>query len=135
MELITWTTAYSVGIKEFDDQHRKLFSLINELFTAMKSGKGKDVIGRTLAGLVDYTRYHFSAEEKYFAQYGYPETAQHLAEHKAFVAQAEELNRKFAAGSMLVSVETLDFVKGWIDKHINKVDKQYTSFFKSKGMS
>jgi hemerythrin len=133
-DLIQWTDAYSVGVSEFDDQHRKLFALINDLFSAMKAGKGRETLATVLSGLAEYTVYHFSTEEKYFAKYGYPDSVKHVVEHKAFVARVTEFREKYNTGAILVSVETLEFLKKWIDGHIKKVDKQYTSYLQSKGV-
>ncbi len=40
-ELVTWSDKYSVNNFLMDSQHKKLVALINELYTAMKEGKGK----------------------------------------------------------------------------------------------
>jgi len=55
MALITWNAALSVGVKEIDDQHKKLIDLVNQLNDAMHAGKGRDVLGAVLAELVKYT--------------------------------------------------------------------------------
>lgn len=43
MPLITWSDTLSVKVQQFDDHHKKLIELINQLFNAMMGGKGKDV--------------------------------------------------------------------------------------------
>jgi hemerythrin len=40
MALITWNDGYSVKVKQFDDQHKKLIDMVNELHDAMGIGKG-----------------------------------------------------------------------------------------------
>lgn len=45
MALMTWSSAFSVKIKQFDDQHIKLVNMVNELHDAMKEGKGNEVAG------------------------------------------------------------------------------------------
>jgi hemerythrin len=134
MDLVKWTEEYSVGISEFDEQHKRLFALINDLYAAMKTGKGKDALGEVLKGLSEYASYHFATEEKFFAKFGYPETDKHAFEHGAFIAQVKDLKTKFDKGSILVSLETLEFLKNWIQNHINKVDKQYSGFLIASGM-
>ena len=77
MGLIKWNSFYSVHIDELDEQHKELIHLINEMYDAMKNGKGTDALGSILSELVEYTKYHFDAEEKLFLQYGYPEREAH----------------------------------------------------------
>lgn len=77
MALITWNENYSVKVKQFDDQHKKLIDMINELHDAMKVGKGKDVMEKILAGLIQYTVTHFANEERLMKQHNYPDYEQH----------------------------------------------------------
>jgi hemerythrin len=135
MAFIEWNSALDVGIGDFNDQHKELCALLNKLFDAMHQGKGREVIGAVLSGLGDYTVYHFSAEEKRFAEFAYPNAAAHKAEHDDFVRRVDELRRKYDAGSFTVTVEALDFIKKWISDHIMKADKAYAAFFQSKGLS
>jgi hemerythrin len=73
MELIKWKDVFSVKVSEVDNQHKKLIGLINQLYDAMRVGKGREVLGSVLTELVNYTIYHFSTEERLFREYGYPE--------------------------------------------------------------
>jgi hemerythrin len=73
MAMVTWNDNLSVNVAEIDLQHKKLVGLINELFDAMKIGKGKDVTGKILDGLISYTATHFTQEERYFDKFGYPD--------------------------------------------------------------
>jgi hemerythrin len=42
MALLPWNQGFSVSIKKFDDQHKQLVNLINQLHGAMKVGKGRE---------------------------------------------------------------------------------------------
>ena len=64
MPLFVWEDKYKVGVKEFDEQHKKLIELINKLYDAMKQGHGKDVLKSIVNDLFEYTKYHFETEEK-----------------------------------------------------------------------
>ena len=59
-----WTQDLSVGVNKIDEQHKELFSRINNLLTAIKQHRCKDEIDNTIAFLEDYARTHFSYEEK-----------------------------------------------------------------------
>jgi len=65
MALISWNDNLSVHVGEIDRQHQQLIKMINDLDDAMKQGKGKEVLGKIVKGLSDYTAYHFSTEERF----------------------------------------------------------------------
>ena len=45
MALMEWNPAFSVKVKKFDDQHKKLVDLRNQLHDAMKAGEGNTMLG------------------------------------------------------------------------------------------
>ena len=69
-----------MGVPSLDEQHKNLISLVNKLNDAMKSGRGKDVLGDILAKLVNYTKTHFAAEEQLMRMHSYPDLASHQVE-------------------------------------------------------
>ncbi len=133
-EFIQWSDIFSVNIKGIDEQHRELFRLINGLYDAWKANKTRDTIGKLFDGLINYTATHFKTEEDYFQQYGYPETAPHIEAHKALVKQAVELKDKFDRGELNINIEVMNFLKNWLNNHILRTDKRYSSFLNSKGV-
>jgi len=135
MSLLNWDDKYRLNIREVDEQHKKLFGLLNEMYDAMQAGLGKEVVGNVLTRLVDYTVYHFAFEERLFRVHGYAEEAAHRAEHANLTEQAKQLKRKFDAGQTHVSLDTFKFLKDWLNGHILGTDKKYVSFFISKGLS
>jgi len=123
-----------VGIKAIDDQHTKVFELINRLYDAMSQGKAKNVLGGILNELTNYTYVHFSAEEELFKKYGYPDTKTHLQQHAYLIRKTQALKDKFESGQTILSVETLNFLKEWWSGHIQKIDKLYGPYLNSKGV-
>ena len=73
MSLFAWNETYSIGVTEIDAQHRRLFSLADELHSAMNAGKGKAVLRKVLHDLITYTQTHFAAEERMMQKCGYPD--------------------------------------------------------------
>lgn len=134
MGLITWDSSMSVNVGELDWQHQKLVSMINELHDAMKEGHGKDALKRILRGLISYADTHFKAEEKYFTQFRYPDSASHIKEHRAFVSKVEAFRNDFEHGRLTVTIKTLYFLRDWLQGHIKGTDKKYSSFFNEKGL-
>ena len=61
-----WIDNYSVHIKEIDDQHKKLISLINQLEESANTGNFKDTVNNALEELMEYVHTHFETEAYYF---------------------------------------------------------------------
>lgn len=134
MAFIDWSPALSTGVTEFDNQHKKLIGYANELHTAMAAGKGKDVLGKVLANLINYTATHFAAEEKLMVQHKYPDLAVQQQEHRALVDKVNALKRDFDSGKLTLSLEVMNFLKEWLAKHIQGSDKKYGPFFNGVGI-
>ena len=134
MAYIDWTPELSVSVKQIDEQHQRLVALVNDLHQAMKQGQGAQVLAETFTKLLDYTKYHFSTEEKLFEQYGYPRAKEHAAQHRDLEHQAAKLQADFDSGKVLVSVQVLEFLKEWVTKHIMGSDKAYSAFFNEAGL-
>ena len=135
MPLMEWNASLSTGITVFDNDHKKLVALVNELYDAVSAGKGKDAMGKILDALIDYTKTHFAREEQYFAQHGYPDIAAHKKEHAGLTAQVLDVQKKYKAGSTsTLSLEVLNFLKNWLIKHIQGTDKKYGPFLNAKGV-
>ena len=132
--MITWDSSLSVGVSEIDVQHQKLIKMLNELQDAMKQGKSKEVLSGIVSGMITYAGTHFAFEEKYFAQFKYPETAAHKAEHVAFATKVKDFQTKFNEGKTGISIEVLNFLSDWLTKHIKGTDKKYGPFFNANGL-
>ena len=135
MPIFTWNNQYSVKVHELDNQHKKLFDLINQLYDAMGQGKGKEIVGPILDGLINYTKSHFSTEERILSTHNYPDLAHHRQEHDLFVKKVFELQAQYKSGQLVMSVNILSFMKDWLTNHIEKTDQNYSGFLKANGIS
>ena len=134
MALIEWKDSYSVGIEHLDNQHKGLVQQINTLHDAMKIGKAKTTLDEILRGLIQYTSSHFKSEEILFAQYDYPDSKTHTAEHEDFVKEVLSFKEDYDKGRVMVTFEVMDFLKNWLIKHILGSDMNYKSFLLEKGV-
>ena len=124
-DVFTWQPKYSVGIPEIDAQHKKLVALLNELFKAMRVGAGTHVMGKLFESLVQYTNQHFTFEENYMRKAGYAGLAEHIEEHRKLTQQVHELELKFRAGRVAISMQVMTFLKEWLQAHILGSDAKY----------
>ncbi len=135
MPFFTWNASFSVGVKEMDAQHQKLVEMINRLHDAMRSGKGSQELGPILYELVDYSTFHFSAEEKLLTTHGYPALLTQKGEHDGFTKKVKGYREQYQQGKMVLSIEVLNFLKDWLAHHIQVEDKKYGSYLNGKGIS
>jgi len=123
MELLKWHESFSVGVKLVDQQHQKLFSLINELIVQTNTDQQKEIIEKVLAGLVAYTEYHFKTEEKLFKIH--PEFKKHQSIHQGFIDKVSGFVAAFKIGNSDFKPAIVGFLVDWIKKHVLDMDKVY----------
>lgn len=134
MPLLIWKDDYSVNIKEIDEQHKNLIAMINELHDAMAQKKAKEALSEILKKLADYTVSHFAKEENLMRANGYPEYDEHRNKHEKMTAKVLALQDDLKQEKISLSIEVMEFLKNWLDKHIMGTDKKYSDFLNSKGI-
>ncbi|ADH86015.1 bacteriohemerythrin [Desulfurivibrio alkaliphilus] len=135
MAMFEWKDEYSVNVREIDEQHKQLVSMINELHEAMMQQRAKDVLSGLLNKLVSYCASHFATEERLMQTHGYPDYAAHKVKHEKMTAKVLALQNDLKAGKMNLTVEVSQFLKDWLDKHILGTDKKYAAHLNSKGVN
>jgi hemerythrin-like metal-binding protein len=130
MGYIAWNDKYSVHVKEIDEQHKKLFALVNVLYDAMELGKGKDVVGPILNDFVHYTEYHFSSEERLLEANFYAEFSEHKEMHENLTRKVHQLKEAFDKGSKPTAIEVMLMLTNWLNLHILDEDRKYRSHIK-----
>ncbi|MBE0603399.1 MAG: hemerythrin family protein [Deltaproteobacteria bacterium] len=134
MPLFVWDESYSVKIRQFDEQHKKLIDMVNRLYEAMRNGEGSKVIADVLASLAAYTQTHFSNEERVMKLHGYPGYVSHKAIHDKLVAQVLDYQKKAETEANTLSPGVMVFLKDWLVQHIQGVDMKYGPFLSGKGV-
>jgi len=126
MAFYEWQANFSVGVNEMDEQHKKLIAILNQLHDSMKAGKAAKEIGLIIDEMVEYTKFHFAAEEKRMTEKNYIGLASQKAEHAAFVKKAQEFQKEVNSGKLAVSLDVLNFLKDWLTNHILITDMKYS---------
>jgi hemerythrin-like metal-binding protein len=130
MTFVEWTSDLSVGVKEIDDQHKKLFELTNEAYEKKGEKKG---INEIFNGLMEYIRVHFTTEEDFFTKCGYDKAEEHIQEHLQFIEDVLDFKKRFDDDDDIID-EFLNFLKEWWVHHLKVVDHQYVENFKACGL-
>ena len=64
MPILNWSEEFSINVAEIDAQHKKLLEHVNNLHAAVEAKIDKTDLRQMLVSLVEFTRLHFSTEEK-----------------------------------------------------------------------
>lgn len=129
MALFTWSNLYSVGNNTMDSHHQKLFDIINRLHADLLAKKGQDALALTLKELLDYTKYHFGAEEDLMKKANYPGYDDQKKAHEAFIAQIVQYQTDLKNGkSLMVSANITNTLVNWLSAHIAQMDKNYKNY-------
>jgi len=123
-----WNESYSVGINTIDEQHKKLIGIINRLYTSFMEKKQAEDISEIMKELADYTRYHFSNEERLFREKKYPLAAEHTKEHENFIDELYQLKTKFDSAPSVLTLKVMTFLQKWLKEHILINDKKYIPY-------
>jgi len=127
-ELIEWTPAISAGNQTIDDEHRKLISIINTLYLAIKKGEEFAAIETTYRELMEYTDYHFAHEQELMVSSSYPDYEQHKRQHDTFVEKLEGLFDEYRNGGQQSGIDLMSLLGSWWTSHINTSDKKLGAF-------
>lgn len=131
--MMKWSDSFSVGVNEFDKQHKQLLDLINDFYEHIRSRSNEDNLAILIKEMKAYTRYHFKAEEDALRLWNYPHLDAQIEAHTEFVNKVEDLEQRFQEGKLKLSFEVTSFLRSWVVEHIQKEDKEYADFLKLKG--
>lgn len=131
--IIEWNETLETGIQAIDEQHKKLVSLLNELYLLSNNSNKKEkeeLYKKFLEELEDYINYHFTFEENFMKEIGYPEFEAHKKVHETFKKTFLEKKQKYLEGDLNALREILAFTLSWIYLHISRTDKKYVKYLK-----
>lgn len=136
MGFFEWQEEYLTHIDGLDAQHQKLVAMINsvydDLYKCQHISQKQVFIAETLKELIDYSCFHFEAEEKLMLRYEYPCYAVHKEEHEQFKKQIAQFVEKQKQGTLILAFPIFDFLKDWLISHVLTIDKQYGPYISEK---
>ncbi len=131
MAIFPWDAAYCVGLDKVDRQHQRLVDIVNRLDEAISSGNEAGQITGILQELLDYTRYHFTTEERLMlaAPYMRAHYLRHKREHDAFVEKVLGFAGSMGGGGAPdVAHSLLNYLIHWLVAHILGADREMARF-------
>ncbi len=132
MAFLDWDQTIALNIDQIDVEHQKLIKLMNAIHDRNnESVNNKEQLADALRALIEYTKIHFSSEEKFMDSFLYPGIDMHKKIHKDLLAKLETISRDFAASDQSTVPESVFlFFKDWLIAHIKGIDTKYASYAK-----
>jgi hemerythrin len=131
---LLWRDDLSIRVAHMDLHHKRLLEIANVVAQNLYQDADRHALSIAVDALIDYTRYHFDAEEKLMTLYGYADAADHCGEHAEMVAQLTEITTEVLAEKTPDKAAFLRFFDGWLVQHIQQRDLPYGKFLNVKGV-
>ncbi len=128
MTLISWCEDYSIHIKELDDEHKKFFSIINELHESMINPQLKVSVEHILVEVLSHCDSHFETEEAMMKEINYDDYSRHKVNHDAFRRRVLHYLEEARSGRPVLRTEVMNTLKNWMATHIMVEDKRSGEF-------
>ena len=123
---VTWTPQIATNVNSVDEQHKTIINEINHLLELMRKGKARNEISEVIEFLDNYTKTHFSDEEKIMAKHNCPIAEINKQQHEIFLTKIanykEMINNESA--KTLVTLDLKKELMDWFINHITKIDMQ-----------
>lgn len=119
------------GNEMIDDQHKELIGRINQLLESCEDGQGKVKAVKMLDYLMEYTDFHFSAEEKLQEEISYPGIKEHKAKHEEFkqaVNELQEMLQEEEGPTEAFVAQVQKNVVDWLFNHIKGFDRSVAEY-------
>jgi hemerythrin len=133
MSLVAWSEDLTIGSAAVDNDHRKLFSLVNYLYDSMVLGRNEPDVEEFVDSLIVYARQHFQLEEDIFDKTQFPDKDLHKKEHEDLIDQLRDVVIKYKSGASTSQIlEMIGFLNKWMIEHIRKSDMKYAPYLKGR---
>ncbi len=128
MSELHWKARFELGIPLIDEQHKRLFYLLNELHKAVLERTAREAVETIFAGLLKQTSEHFHTEETFMAQMSYPALEAHRIQHAKLMDGLYGLEARFRGGDTSMAMLVTTYLGSWLRHHIQEGDRGYADF-------
>ncbi|MBF0160121.1 MAG: bacteriohemerythrin [Magnetococcales bacterium] len=129
---LRWNQAFNIQVLEMDTHHKKLVQIANAIAAIIHVGQDRGSLEAAFERLVDYTEYHFVAEEQLMERYGYPDLEHHRDRHRQLVSQVLQYRQHLNDSGHLKQHDFNSFFTDWLVKHILSEDRRYGAFLNAQ---
>lgn len=128
--LFEWSQKLTVYNSLFDNQHKKLLELGQQLQDfSMDETKSKDKFLKIITEIKEHTVFHFESEEKVMEDGGYKGFEHHKEIHRSFLDEISKVDfDHFNYEDKDELKKLIIFLSNWVLKHIRNEDFKYSSY-------
>ena len=126
--LVTWGKDLEFGIPAIDDEHKRLMDLANRVYVMVKTVDDPVVLKNAFTELRSYASRHFSDEEAFMTRIGYPDAAEHRAQHQTFIERLDALAEDYRTGAPIRGIDVIGLLGNWWQGHIKGSDGKVAEF-------
>ena len=131
MSIFEWSDSFLVRVPQIDEHHKQLVLLLNRAYDSFMGNAPTAELTILIDELIQYTVYHFEAEELLMEEYGYPHLENHKEGHDNLKKSVLELYAALHDGNKAIDLEVLQLLKNWLVSHILMSDKDIGLFISS----
>jgi len=122
-----WKDAYLLGVNSMDNEHKVLVEKINKFAHALDSGSQAS---KEFQELAEFTKEHFTHEEKYQTEIDFPQREAHFQIHAQLLKRVGEFGDELKSGKVNHN-EIMTFLNDWLLNHILGADMKYARYSRS----
>jgi hemerythrin len=135
MALVAWDDSLSIGVKMFDDEHKDLIAVVNELYAAYAREAGQYELEGLCDRLIEHVVMHFRHEEMYFGDWQYPDSDEHTASHRRLRRQLVDYRDQILKRpEPQIADQLFAQLKDWLCQHMLNEDRSYGAFLVARGL-
>jgi diguanylate cyclase (GGDEF)-like protein/hemerythrin-like metal-binding protein len=126
---LVWNVAHEVGVREIDDQHARLVSLLNDLAAALRNGVPHEV---ALREVICYAGFHFATEERLMRKFCYDGASAHREMHRRLL---EDLHGLHLDGPKFSVSLVVRYLQEWLLRHVDGADRDLAAAINAAGVT
>ncbi len=129
MTLLRWRDSLSLNVPAIDNDHKRLFDLLNRVRFLDLAGDDPEAIIDALSELLLYTQTHFRREERLMELGNYPGLDAHRRYHREFTDKVTEAMAQFRANSTNFRANNIyKLLANWLVDHVLGEDMKIRPF-------
>lgn len=130
--MINWSLNFSVNVKEIDEQHKVMISIIDRAKDMLISEDYSfNSLYDLLVELDGYMTVHFQYEEKLMREHNFPGMEDHVNQHNQFRKDMGQLNVFNVNQPKEFIQDALVYLMNWLSSHIMNTDKKLGDYLSS----
>ncbi len=129
----SWDDSHTIHVRDLDGQHRMLATLVRDLHDVIKCARSSETISGVFDEVVEYTKYHFAAEERVMRDIRFPGYLLHKAVHDDVKQRLVQLREQFEKGGRsAINTAVFQFLRDWLVSHIEVEDQEIADYVNGK---